>query len=206
MNGSLKKGIATKHLLPIVAVYAATVAWLSLDRVTAVTSALEHLGAAALGGLILLVLQEVVPRPVKEALIFFRLRDRLPGCRAFSVIAARDPRVDPVELGVLLPSVPMTGIEQNALWYRWLKAVESDPAISDNHHRFLALRDAAVLLLLLGLATPLFAFLKLQHWHWHWFALSGVFIGAYLVTGFAARNAAIRLVGNVIARKVATTT
>jgi hypothetical protein len=135
MSGSLKKGIATKYLLPIVTVYAASAAWLGLDRVTAVTSVLQHLGVAAVGGLILLVLQEVVPRSTKEILVFFRFKDRLPGCRAFSVIAARDPRIDPVELGVLLPSATMNGVEQNALWYRWLKSMESDPAIADNHHR-----------------------------------------------------------------------
>lgn len=204
MSDSLKKGIATKYLLPIVAVYAATAAWLGLDRVTAVTSVLQHLGVAAVGGLILLVLQEVVPRSVKEVLVFFRLKERLPGCRAFSVIAVRDPRIDPLELGVLLPSAPMSGVEQNALWYRWLKSVESDPAIADNHHRFLALRDAAVLLCVLGIASPFLAFLGPQHLGW--FVLGGAFLAAYLVTALAARNSAIRLVANVIARKVGTTT
>lgn len=203
MSESLKKGIATKYLLPIVTVYAGAAAWLGLDRVTATASVLQHLGLAAVGGLILLVLQEVVPRPVKEVLIFFRAKDRLPGCRAFSVIAAHDPRIDPVELGVLLPSAPMSGVEQNALWYRWLKSVESDPAIADNHHRFLALRDAAVLLFLLGLASPLLAFLGTQHWRW--FGLGGAFFAAYLLTAIAARNSAVRLVANVVARKVSTT-
>lgn len=203
MSDSLKKGITTKYLLPIVSVYAAIAAWLGVDRVTVVTTVLHHLGVAAVGGLILLVLQEVVPRSAKEVLIFFRLKDRLPGCRAFSVIAARDPRIDPVELGVLLPTAPMTGIEQNALWYRWLKSVESDPAISDNHHRFLALRDSAVLLFLLGLTSPLLGFFSLQNWRW--FALGGAFLVAYLVTAIAARNSAIRLVANVVARKVGTT-
>lgn len=204
MSDSLKKGIATKYLLPIVTVYVATAAWLGLDRVTAVTSVLQHLGVAAVGGLILLVLQEVVPRSVKEALVFFRFKDRLPGCRAFSVIAARDQRIDPVELGVLLPSVPMSGVEQNALWYRWLKSVESDPAIADNHHRFLALRDAAVLLFLLGLTSPFLAFIGAQHSGW--FILGCGSLAAYLLTAVAARNSATRLVANVIARKVGTTT
>lgn len=203
MSGSLKKGIAAKYLLPIVTVYAAAAAWLGLDRVTATSSVLQHLGLAAVGGLILLVLQELVPRSVKEVLVFFRLRDRLPGCRAFSVIAARDPRIDPVELGVLLPSKTMTGVEQNALWYRWLKSVEADPAIADNHHRFLALRDAAVLLFLLGLTSPFLACISAQHSRW--FILGAAFLGAYLVTALAARNSAIRLVANVIARKVGTT-
>ena len=97
----------------------------------------------------------------------------------------------------------MTGDEQNALWYRWLKSVESDPAIADNHHRFLALRDAAVLLFLLGLASPFLALIGAQHSRWS--VLGGVLLAAYVVTALAARNSAIRLVANVIARKVGTT-
>src|SRR5215207_11644416 len=145
MADSLKKGIGTKYLLPIVAVYAAaaTGLGLGLERSMLLQSALQHLGVAGVVGIALLIFQDLIPRPAKEALVFWRLWDRPPGCRAFSKIAQRDPRVDPTELAVLLPNKPMTAPEQNALWYRWLKSVESDPAIADNHHRFLALRDSA---------------------------------------------------------------
>jgi hypothetical protein len=111
--------------------------------------------------------------------------------------------VDPTDLAVSLPPGQMSPKEQNALWYRWLKSVEADPGIADTHYRYLALRDCAVLLFMLTLATPLVA----------WVAGGGlragliliaVCFGGYLVTAIAARNAAVRLVGNVIARKVAT--
>ena len=96
----------------------------------------------------------------------------------------------------------MTPAEENALWYRWLKTVEADPAIADNHHRVLALRDCAVLLLLLAFASPLLL-LPGASLRTLLVIIAGCVL-AYLITMIAARNAAVRLVGNVIARKVAT--
>lgn len=203
MAESLKKGIGTKYLLPIVAFYAAGATVLGLDRAALLQSALQHLGIAGLAGVALLIFQDLVPRPLKEVLVFWRFRDRVPGYRAFSKIAPADPRVDPTELAVLLPEQELTGAEQNALWYRWLKSVDADPGIADNHHRFLALRDCAVLLLLLALVSLVgspFIFGSLRKTA----LLAGTCFGSYLVTALAARNSAARLVGNVIARKVAT--
>jgi hypothetical protein len=84
-----------------------------------------------------------------------------------------------------------------------LKATESDPAIADNHRRFLILRDCAVLLALLALVTPV-----LLAWTPDGLdrilMLGGGMLLAYVVVALSARNAAVRLVGNVIARKVGT--
>ena len=203
MAESLKKGIGTKYLLPIVAFYAAAAGALSLDRAQALQTLLQHLGIAGLTGVGLLVVQDLVPRPIKEALVFWRLRERLPGHRAFSKIAPNDPRVDPTDLAVLLPRSQMTGHEQNALWYRWLKSVEGDPAIADNHYRFLALRDCAVLLILLAtisLVAGLVFWTELRAG----LVLTGACVLAYGLVALAARNAATRLVENVIAQKLAT--
>ena len=114
-----------------------------------------------------------------------------------------DTRVDATDLAVLLPEQELSAAEQNALWYRWLKSVEADPAIADNHHRFLALRDCAVLLLLLALVSVIggpFVLGSLRKTA----VLAGICFASYLITALAARNATVRLVGNVIAKKVAT--
>lgn len=203
MTGSLKKGIATKYLLPIVITYASAAGLLGYNQTTEVQSVMQNLGTASIAGVALLVFQDLIPRPAKEVLVFWRLRDRPPGCRAFSVIARSDSRVDPTELAVLLPATAMTPAEENALWYRWLKSVESDPAIADNHHRFLALRDCAVLLFLLGFVSPLLAVLPGVSLRASLVVIAGCGL-AYFIAVLAARNAAVRLVGNVIARKVAT--
>lgn len=204
MADSLKKGIATRYLLPIIAIYMAAAGLLGSASLATARVVLGRLGVAGAAGVALLVLQDLVPRPVKEMVVFWRLRDRAPGCRAFSHIALRDQRVDATDLAILLPASQMTPSEQNALWYRWLKSVETDPAIEDNHRRFLALRDCAVLLLLLAVASPALILLPDATLRGPAYLISGCVV-AYLLTAVAARNSAVRLVGNVIARKAATT-
>lgn len=203
MADLLKTGINTKYLAPIVVAYAAAAGLLGIDRVAQVQTLLQHAGFAGVAGIVMLVLQELFPRSVKEVLVFWRLRDRVPGCRAFTGIAPKDPRVDPTDLAVLLPSTLMTPTEQNALWYKWLKATESDPAIADNHRRFLILRDSAVLLALLTLATPVLLLWPASN-PARILMLGGGVLLTYVFVALSARNAAVRLVGNVVARKVGT--
>lgn len=203
MADLLKTGINTKYLAPIVVAYAAAAGLLGLDRLTQVQTLLQHAGFAGLAGIVMIVLQELIPRSLKEVLVFWRLRDRPPGCRAFTGIAPKDTRVDPTDLAILLPSRPMTPTEQNALWYKWLKATEGDPAIADNHRRFLTLRDSAVLLALLTLITPALLFWTVSN-PYRILMLGGGTLLAYVVVAMSARNAAVRLVGNVVARKVGT--
>ncbi|MEO7467040.1 MAG: hypothetical protein ABIV36_08505 [Sphingobium limneticum] len=203
MADSLKSGINARYLVPIVAAYAAAAGLLGLDRITQLQTIFAHAGVAGIAGVAMLVLQEVFPRPLKEALIFWRLQDRLPGCRAFSEIAPRDPRIDPTDLAILIPATTMSATQQNALWYRWLKETESDPAIADNHRRYLILRDCAVLLALLALTTPALL-IWTREAPTHTIMLAAGLLVAYLIVATSARHAACRLVGNVIARKVAT--
>ena len=203
MADLLKTGINTKYLAPIVVAYAAAAGLLGIDRVAQVQTLIQHAGFAGVAGIVMLVLQELFPRSVKEVLVFWRLRDRVPGCRAFTRIAPEDPRVDPTDLAVLLPSTPMTPTEQNALWYKWLKVTESDPAIADNHRRFLILRDSAVLLALLTLASPVLLLWPASD-PARTLMLGGGVLLTYVVVALSARNAAVRLVGNVVARKVGT--
>ncbi|MEF2557395.1 hypothetical protein VQ044_14095 [Aurantimonas sp. C2-5-R2] len=199
----LKTGINRKYLVPIVVAYAAAAGLVGLDRITQIQTLLQHASIAGVAGVVMLALQDLFPRSLKEMLVFWRLRHRVPGCRAFTEIAPKDARVDLTDLAVLIPTAPMTPTEQNALWFKWLKATENDPAIADNHRRFLILRDCAVLLALLALVTPVLLIWTFDT-QTQTLMLSGGLLVAYVVVALSARNAAVRLVGNVVARKVAT--
>lgn len=201
MSTSLKKGMATTYLLPLIGGYVAFAAapgFLVADKLSTI---LGHGALAALGGVAMLVFQDLFPRPVKETLIFWRIHRRVPGFRAFSKIARNDHRIDQERLAALIPAT-MTPEKENALWYTWLKDVEADGGVSDNHRRFLALRDCAVLSLTLAVLSP--AFLVLPHAHaTAVLELTAISLAAYLLFMVATRNTAVRLVGNVIALKVA---
>ena len=202
MADSLKKGIGPKYLVPVITAYAGVATLLGASMTADLQSLLQRFGIAGISGLVVLVVQDLLPRGAKEVLIFWRWRDRLPGCRAFSHYAKQDARIDQSALTSLLPDGLMTPTEQNVLWYGWLKSLEKDPAISDNHHRVLALRDSSITIFFLVLISPLMILAPGQTWNSAGI-LTAMCAAVYLVTRFAAYNSAVRLVGNVIARKIA---
>ncbi len=205
MTESLKSGLGVRYLLPILTVYAAAASLVGLQEADLVQNLVQHGAAAGIAGLILLVFQDLAPPGLKATLVFWRVRNALPGHRAFSELAPRDPRIDAETLAAISPAGPETGAQQNARWYRWLKELEGESSVSDAHRRYLALRDCAALLLLLTLISPLLALVDVQTWGGA-LGLTGFCLVAYLVVMLSARHAAQRLVGNVIACKVATAT
>ena len=202
MAETLKKGIGTKYQLPILAAYVGGATLLGVHEASFLDAFLKHGAVAGLAGIFLLILQEVFPRAVKEALVFWRFKDRLPGCRAFSVLALRDTRIDHARLAVHLPNSVMLPSEENALWYRWLKECEDNNAIAESHRRYLALRESTVLLASLTAMSPLLAFIAPHNW-WGAATLCALAASAYVVTAYAARNAGERFACNVVALKVA---
>lgn len=77
----------------------------------------------------------------KAILVFWRLKNVLPGSRAFSKHGKRDPRVDIDRLGVLHAPLPVNPIDQNRLWFKLYKSHREDIAILKSHKDFLLARD-----------------------------------------------------------------
>jgi hypothetical protein len=131
-------------------------------------------------------------------LIFWRIVAALPAHRAFSKYAEADARINLDTLRKNVGDFPTDSREQNALWYKLFKKVESDPAVAHANKYWLLFRDLAALSLLLApvaagalLAIGVGAGLSL--------AASGLFVAQYAVMAIAARNEAIALVRNVLA-------
>ena len=118
------------------------------------TKDLGDLIPAALAMALLTVANGLIGPQTKARLVFWRWANALPGCRAFSEHARRDPRIDVGSLERKLGKLPEDEREQNATWYRLYRTVESDPAVAHNHREFLFTRDytglAALLLIVLG--------------------------------------------------------
>lgn len=206
MADALKKDIALKFLTPMVLAYAAVAASLSIDPPFIVDAPPLHAAASAgIAGLFGLVLEEIVPRSIKEIIVFWRRTERPPGFRAFSKVAPADARVDQAKLAALLPQGALAGSQQNTIWYGWLKELESDSGIAQNHRNLLILRDATVLACVLTLLTFIWLFFALSDWR-AILTLEAICLCSYGVLMLSARHSAERLVGNVIALKVARTT
>lgn len=149
------------------------------------------------------VLNELLTTNTKARIVFLRWNDPLPGSRAFTVYAKRDPRVDIASLTRQFGTLPTAPREQNALWYKMYKSIGADPAVEEIHRNFLFTRDYAVasLLLLLVLGT-------LGFWMISSLTTAGVYclilLLQYILAGQAARNHGIRFVTTVLAIKSAT--
>jgi hypothetical protein len=143
----------------------------------------------------------------KAILVFWRLRNPMPGSRAFSVYAPADVRIDMESLKKNVGEFPEDERGQNSMWYRLYKLVENDVSVLESHQKYLLFRDiAAVSILLVPLVPLALLVLGSRPSALAWSA--GIFVVQYLIAAVAARNSGVRFVQNVLcvhaAKKVAT--
>lgn len=196
---SMKGRVAAQFLVPLITAYMALIVWLSQGELPTLQTALERALPAA--GLFILcqLLQDLVPKSVKEVLVFGRLTDRLPGHRAFSKVAITDTRIPITRFNTESGEAELDGPGQNALWYGMYKKVSSDPSVAHESFRYLAWRDETTTLMLLGIVSMSFALFGWLSWR-HVMIATAACLASSLVTALAARNAANALVRNVLAQ------
>ena len=79
----------------------------------------------------------------KERIVFCEWDNPLPGCKAFTFYANRDPRIDITKLEEKFGPLPQDPIEQNRTWYKIYKEFREDPAVIDANKGYLFARDYA---------------------------------------------------------------
>lgn len=139
----------------------------------------------------------------KAALIFWRLRDPLPGSRAFEKAnLSRDARIDIGRLkNVLGGSLPRTPKDQNSTWYGMFKLLEHHPPIQAMHFDYLLFRDWAWLSLVLAAVAGALALTGTVMGFGAPGLLgiaAGVFVALYLLFRQAASERGSRLVNQVL--------
>lgn len=170
----------------------------AFDQTTLPVAALLRLCAAALAPVVVLLLTSLLPSEAKAVLVFWRARNTLPGHRAFSLYAARDARIDLQALRKNIGEFPDAPRDQNTLWYRLYKKVETEAMVTLAHRHYLLFRDLAALSLLLTVIAPVVVFALGAATAAIWFTIC-LFAIQYLATAVAARNHGVRLVTNVLA-------
>jgi len=133
----------------------------------------------------------------KAFLVFWRFKDILPGCRAFTLHALNDPRVNMKRLEMLHGPLPTAGRDQNQLWYKIYKKHSSDLVIMKSHKDFLLARDMSAIsfLFLIFAGFPMLYFGKSPN---SYFYLIFLFV-QYLIFVRIAQNHGKRFVTNVLA-------
>lgn len=146
------------------------------------------------------VLNGLFSADMKARLVFLRWHHALPGHRAFTTYAVRDPRIDLGALKGLNRALPVDPVEQNRAWYRLYKTMENDHAVRQVHRDFLLMRDytglCAVFVLFFGTA----GFYAIRSTEIGWIYLL-ILVAQFLIVRQAAYNYGVRLVTTVLARK-----
>jgi hypothetical protein len=153
---------------------------------------------AAVGPLVAVFLNDLLPSNAKASIVFWRIKDALPGHRAFSEHAEADPRIDIAALKKRVGEFPQNPRDQNSCWYKLFQKYQSNVIVSDSHKRFLLFRDSSSLTLLI-LAIAWIASVLVGAPAGLQSTVVGGLAVQFLWLAISARNTGIRLVQNVLA-------
>ncbi len=195
---SLKTKAALTYLLPLLLSYVGVVTVISVgsrpDWSEVLTSALPSAGLLVIAHF----LQDIVPKALKEAFLFFRARDRLPSSRAYTQVGLKDGRVTPAFLDKIAAENDMTPKAQSARWFTKYDKVRDRPQIKHSNLRYLAWRDGAASCLVLALVTSTLGAFSILKWNQVASVSAGCIFVAFIIAQ-AARNMASELVCEVVA-------
>ncbi len=143
------------------------------------------------------LVQDIVPRNLKEVLVFFRISDRLPGCRAFQ--QRTSDRFDLSRITNLSELESLSGEAQQQLFYRVYCKHRENETVAARSFRFIAWRDTATLLVLLSVVTiPVASLSGFEQWIGPSIKLTAASLAGYFLTALAARANANNLVTQVL--------
>jgi hypothetical protein len=150
---SLKTQAVLQFLVPISLGYLAAAVFLSKGTVPTTGQLWDHATVAAIMAVAGTLFQDLIPKPFKEFLVFYRLRNRLPAHRCFTDQMLNNSRVSRDKIQDLAELVALEPADQNKAWYKMYKPLSSQPAIKHYSYRYVAWRDSATLLFGFSIAT-----------------------------------------------------
>lgn len=93
-----------------------------------------------------IILEGLISSDNKARIVFLRIKNCMPGSRAFSKIAVKDHRVDIDKLRSLYPEgLPETPEAQNKAWYQLYRKHSEKLRVQEAHRAFLLTRDFTAL-------------------------------------------------------------
>lgn len=186
--------------LGMLALFDAAVVFLFMapELVDLTTMAAMRAGAATVLPVVILLLTGLLSHDAKATLVYWKLKNPLPGSEAFTKHAPADVRIDMRALAKNVGVLPSEPGEQNAKWYKLYRLVGDDPAVVEAHKLYLMYRDMAAVSLFLVPLVPLALWSAKAPIASLW-AAGAFFFVQYLACAVGARNSGRRLVCNVLA-------
>jgi hypothetical protein len=138
----------------------------------------------------------------KYIIVFWKVKNNLPGCRVFTELARKDPRIDYNTLIRKYDPLPTEPDEQNKLWYKILKRYPDDESILQSHRDFLLFRDLTTIAFsLMVVFLIVFTVAKILHFNLG-IMYFPIFVIEYLLLVVITINKSERFVLNVIATDI----
>lgn len=146
--------------------------------------------------LILFLVNGLLSGDQKACLVFLRIKNPLPGSRAFSKLARKDPRIDLQRLTALHGPFPTSPAGENALWYKLYREHREEITVIKSHKDFLLARDICCItfLFILFAGIPM---LIVGKWPISFYYLSAILFEYFLIVR-VAQNHGKRFVTNVL--------
>jgi hypothetical protein len=157
---------------------------------------LKGLGAS-ISPLLLFLLNGLISSNQKAVLVFWKLKNPLPGSEVFSKLSKEDTRIDREKLKDIYGPLPKNPSEQNKLWYKIYKKNSLDIVISESHRAFLLARDLTSLCFLFVIFIG-FPVLFIGKWPINIYYIAFLLV-QYFIVVIGAQNRGRRFVTNVLA-------
>ena len=151
--------------------------------------------------LLSIILRGILSENQKNVLVFWRLKNPLPGCRAFSCLIGKDARITRTNLEHNLGVLPTEPSEQNTLWFDVYKKHQNKTIVLNSHGVYLLTRDmtsiSSILFVLFTIGV-IFSSISISTTTIYACALAM----QYLFISIAARNYGNRFVLNVLSAEL----
>lgn len=144
------------------------------------------------------ILSELLGPNFKAILVSWRIKNPLPGSRAFAEIGPKDPRIDMNKVEKKLGKIPTDPAEQNRVWYKIYKEVQGSTSVDLAHKNYLLARDLTSIDLIFLLFTP-WILIYLHNGLKMFIIYSLILLIQYCVLSIVGQNAGKRFVSNVLA-------
>lgn len=147
--------------------------------------------------LFVFILNGLLTPDFKATISFWKIKNPLPGCKAFSDLMKKDSRIDSQELKRKHGELPLEPEKQNNLWYKIYKKNSGEVSVAKSHKAYLLARDLTSMSFLFLIFSTLFFLLNSSYKYWYWYLL-GLFL-QYLLLKTVTENYGNRFVTNVLA-------
>lgn len=199
MDISQKAKVVIQYLVPVSVGYFALAIFITRGSPLSYADINPLANAAALLSVAAALVQDLVPKPLKEFAVFWRFRERLPGHRAFSHEIESTHRFDVNRILNWNELKNLVSTNQQKIFYRVYKKHRDIPAVYHYSFRYLAWRDTGSMLLILAIVTmALSSFKIVQIGAIPALKISTTCLCFWLLTVLAARQASKELIVQVL--------